>query len=121
MTYRDALVSRLSLAYPFSPDPTARPGHVDVIACNSGHFGEIFFASKGTGGDFGACEEAAAGSCASALTPFVGVFRNIAAFTAEPFTVDEAAWRSGARVFSCFLFLSTEDYPLVGSARDSWR
>jgi hypothetical protein len=92
-----------------------------VVAYNSDHFGEVFFRSEGTGSKHDAYEEAATNACASALEPFVGVPRNISAFTAEPFTVDEAAWRSGAGEFSCFLFLSTEGYPLVGSARDSWR
>ncbi len=108
-------------ANPFSADAGVRPRSIDVVACTFGHFGEIFLTGEGTESEFGAYEEAAAGSCSSALMPFVGVPRNLSALTAEPFTVDEVASRNGAREFSCFLFLSTEDYPLAGSACDGWR
>ncbi len=108
-------------ADPFSADSAGEPEQVVVVACDSGHFGEVFLAGEGSGDDLGAYEEEAAGSCASAFGPFVGVPRNLSAFTAEPFTVDEAAWARGDRDFTCFLYLSTDDYPLVGTARDSWR
>lgn len=109
------------IAHPFAGDAPARVVSVEVVACDDGHFGEIFYAGEGTGNDFADYEEAAANSCAEALMPFVGVHRNLSALNAEPFTLDMAAWDSGARQFSCLLFLPTEDYPLVGSARDSWR
>ncbi len=107
-------------AYPFVAD-VARPDQIEVVPCESGHFGEVYFAGEAAGGDYNAYEEAAAGSCASAVTSFVGVPGNLSAFTAEPFTVDETAWDGAAREFTCFLYLSADDYPLAGSARDSWR
>jgi len=109
------------LADPFTGDPGVRPARIEVVACSSAHFGEVIFTGEESSDQFDAYEDAAAAACASALMPFVGVPRNISAFTAEPLTVAESAWRNGAREFSCFLFLPTEDYPLVGSALDSWR
>ena len=106
---------------PFIADAAIRPRHVQTTACSDDHFGEVYFTGVATGSDFAAYEQEAADVCSGELEPFIGVPRNISAFTAEPFTVDEATWQNGDGSFSCFLYLSTEDYPLRGTARDSWR
>lgn len=104
-----------------NPFEDARPSRLEVLSCGESHFGEVFFAGQGSASDFSRFEEEAADTCASALAAFVGVPRAISSFTAEPLTVDESEWRSGSRAFSCILYMSSDDYPLVGSARDSWR
>lgn len=106
---------------PFSGDSGAQPLSIEVVACDSGHWGEVFFAGERSGNVLAAYEEAAAGSCATEFTAFIGISRNLSTLTAEPVTVDRDAWDGGAREFTCILYLSTDDYPLVGSAHDSWR
>jgi hypothetical protein len=96
-------------------------GTIEVVACEDPHFAEIYSIGQIDGGDFGPSWSTAAESCAAVFPTFVGIPGNLSAFASEPFTVTEAQWEAGRRAFSCVLYLSSDTYPLVGSARDSWR
>jgi hypothetical protein len=96
-------------------------GSVEVVACEVEHFGEIYHSGETSGDGYGQYQDAAAETCGAALSAFVGVPGNFSALYAEPFTVGEERWQAGDRRFSCVLFLGSENYPMVGSARDSWR
>jgi hypothetical protein len=94
---------------------------LEVADCREAHFAEIYHTGSADGGDYGEYQESAARECAETFRPFIGVPHNVSVFTGEPFTVDDTAWTAGDRRFSCVVFLGSEDYPLVGSARDSRR
>ena len=96
-------------------------GSLEVVGCETAHFAEIYHAGEIDSGSYGQFQESAGESCAEAFPPFVGVPSNLSALSGEPFTVTEAQWQARDRKFSCVLFLRSDDYPLVGSARNSWR
>jgi hypothetical protein len=94
---------------------------LEVVGCGTEHFAEIYHAGAVNAGSYAQFQDTAATACAAAFPGFVGVSSQLSALAAEPFTSSEEQWQGGARQFSCVLFLSAADYPLVGSARDSWR
>ncbi len=94
---------------------------IEVVGCSTEHFAEIYYAGVINDGSYAQFQEAAATACAAEFEGFVGVSRQLSALAAEPFTSSEEQWQDGARQFNCVLYLSSADYPLVGSARDSWR
>lgn len=96
-------------------------GVLEVAGCEAGHFGEIFHSGEMEAADYALYQDTVANTCAAELEAFVGAPRSLSALTGEGFTVSEERWEAGERIFSCVLFLGTETYPLVGSARDSWR
>lgn len=96
-------------------------GPVEVADCEQPHFAEIFHAGEMPGDDYEMAWESAAETCATVFPDVVGTPRNISEFAEEPFTVSGDDWAEGARSFSCVLYLSSDAYPLIGSAGDSWR
>jgi hypothetical protein len=96
-------------------------GPLEVAVCGGEHFAEIYHSGEAAEADYGRFQDSAARLCAAAFPSFVGVPQNLSAFYAEAFTVSDVQWQAGARAFNCVLFLGADDYPLVGSARDSWR
>lgn len=108
-------------AIPSQRDGLQASRSIKAAACDAQHFGEIYAAGESASGDFVGYEQDAETFCATAIEPFVGVPRTITAFTGEQLTADQEAWTAGVRTFSCLLFLGGNDYPLVGSARDSLR
>lgn len=96
-------------------------GVIEVADCARAHFGEIYHSGEIEMGDYALYQDSAAESCAALFESFVGVPRSLSELTPEAYTVSNARWEAGERSFNCVLFSGNQYYPLVGSARDSWR
>ena len=98
-------------------EPTAP---LEVVGCNDEHFAEIYHRGVVNNGSYAEFQSAAAEECTAFFPTFVGISQPLSALASEAFTSSEEQWQDGARQFSCVLYLSSGDYLLVGSARDSW-
>lgn len=105
----------------FISDTLDVTGRAEVVACDTAHVGEVYHAGELTDPTYATAGTSAAQSCSATFPLFVGVPHNLSAFTTEVVIVSEPRWQAGERTFSCVLFLSTQAYSLIGSAKDSWR
>jgi hypothetical protein len=88
-------------------------GQVEVFECNEPHRFEIYAQGADLATD---PANPADDPCREAFTEYVGIPPSLSSLTHE--TIHSG---SGDSDFACILYLSTEDYPLVGTARESWR
>ncbi|PKQ26289.1 MAG: hypothetical protein CVT64_04125 [Actinobacteria bacterium HGW-Actinobacteria-4] len=88
-------------------------GRVEVLECNEPHRFEIYALGADLVTDL---EDPRSDPCGVAFTSYVGVPPSLSSFTQESIRPGP-----GESDFACILYHYGEDYPLVGTARESWR
>ncbi len=96
---------------------------LEVVDCAEPHGGEIYHQGTLPDGSFDADTEWTEAStvCEAASERYVGVPPGLSALTYETRAPSERQWETGIRTFGCVAYLSSQDYPMVGTIRDSRR